>query len=142
MNPNSAWRRAVVEGVVIVASILLAFALDAWWDARGEAEAERGYISRIEADLAETRAGILQNAEHYGLLIRHADAVAPVLAGTEPLPHDLMGFLSSVLQASRVTAPVVARSAYDDLVSTGNLRLIGSDTPGSRAGSGCERPAR
>lgn len=128
MNRKVPWSRALLEGGVIVGSILLAFALDAWWDARGEAEAERAYVSRIEADLHETRASIEQNAEHYAVLIRHAEAVAPILAGVEPLPDDTLGFLASVLQASRITAPIVARSAYDDLVSTGNLRLIRSDT--------------
>ena len=36
------WRKLAVDGFVIVASILLAFAIDAWWDTfRDRAAAER-----------------------------------------------------------------------------------------------------
>jgi hypothetical protein len=128
MNRQIQWSRVLVEGVVIVGSILLAFAIDAWWGALQEATAELDYVERIRADLVETRANIESNAEHYGNLLLHAEAVLPILSGAEPLPGDTLGFLASVLQASRITAPVVARSAYNDLVSTGNLRLIRSDT--------------
>jgi hypothetical protein len=30
------WKHIAVEAAAIVASILLAFAIDAWWDARAE----------------------------------------------------------------------------------------------------------
>ena len=128
MKPQIPWLRVFVEGVVIVGSILLAFGIEAWWDDRQEAEVERGYVARIAADLRETRASIEENADHYQMLLRHAAAVAPILDGAQPFPEDTLGFLASVLQASRITAPIVARSAYDDLISTGNLRLIRSDT--------------
>jgi hypothetical protein len=35
-----AWRRVTLEGAVIVISILLAFAIDAWWEERNAREAE------------------------------------------------------------------------------------------------------
>jgi len=34
------WPRVLVEGAVIVGSILLAFGIEAWWDDRGEAVEE------------------------------------------------------------------------------------------------------
>lgn len=36
------------EGVVIVASILLAFAIDAWWDERKERVEEREILAEID----------------------------------------------------------------------------------------------
>ena len=48
-NRNS-WARVVVEGAVIVVSILLAFALDAWWD---EAQERRRLDEMLEAVAAE-----------------------------------------------------------------------------------------
>jgi hypothetical protein len=38
---NVPWFRIAAEGAVVVASILLAFAIDAWWDERLERRAER-----------------------------------------------------------------------------------------------------
>lgn len=128
MNRQIPWLRVFVEGAVIVASILLAFGIDAWWDFRQERRAEREYITRIIADLRETRANIIEVAEHYQLLLRHGAAIQPILTGAEPVPVDTLGFVASVLQASRVTSPVIARNTYDDLISTGNLRVIESDT--------------
>ncbi len=40
-----------VEGVVIIASILLAFALQAWWEDRKEAETEREMLIALESEL-------------------------------------------------------------------------------------------
>ena len=45
------WRRALLEGVVIVASILVAFSLDAWWDRRGRGEHEREALSALAEEL-------------------------------------------------------------------------------------------
>ena len=48
------WRRVLGEGSVIVASILLAFAVDAWWDGRQEREDEHLLLASLEADLSAT----------------------------------------------------------------------------------------
>ena len=128
MNRQSPWLRVILEGVVIVGSILLAFGIDARWEGIQERRAERVYIVRIIADLRETRGHIMENAEHYESLLRHGAAIQPISTGVDEVPLDTLGFLASVLQASRITDPVVARSAYDDLISTGNLRVIQSDS--------------
>ena len=114
----------MLEGVVIVASILLAFGIDAWWNGHQDRQAEEVYIGRIAADLTETRDQIIRASERYEMVLEHGGAILPVLTGEHELPGDIVGFLASVLQASRITEPVVARSAYDDLISTGNLRVI------------------
>jgi len=122
------WGRFVAEGMIIVGSILLAFGIDAGWNLRQERALELGYVARIAADLRATQTEIDSNAAHYSTLLGHAGAALPILEGRSPIPDDTVGFLASVLQATRITAPIVARSAYDDLISTGNLRLITSDT--------------
>lgn len=45
--------RVVAEGLVIVTSILLAFAIDAWWDRRGERAMERQALVALSEDFAE-----------------------------------------------------------------------------------------
>lgn len=124
MPRKSRYSRALFEGVVIVGSILLAFGVDAWWDGIQERASERDYLSRIATDLAEMRQDIVARTDHYAMIADHGRAVMPILAGERPIPLDTLGFLSSALNASRMIEPVVARSAYDDLISTGNLRLI------------------
>jgi hypothetical protein len=40
------WRRIIAEGLAIVASILLAFAIDAWWGRVNQASAEQALLVR------------------------------------------------------------------------------------------------
>ena len=52
------WPRILIEGVVIVASILLALAADAWWDSVQERAVERRILGAIRAEF-ETNLEIL-----------------------------------------------------------------------------------
>lgn len=45
------WKRIVVEAVAIVLSILLAFAIDAWWDEQKEREVEHRTLQALQRDL-------------------------------------------------------------------------------------------
>jgi hypothetical protein len=49
-RPPIAWPRMFVEGVVIVVSIFLAFAIDAWWDDRQQAEEARLQVERVVSE--------------------------------------------------------------------------------------------
>ena len=55
-----AWSRLLVEGLVIVVSILLAFAIDAWWDDRQQAEEARLQVERVVTEL-ESNIGRLES---------------------------------------------------------------------------------
>lgn len=48
------WPRVLIEGVVIVGSILLAFGIDAWWDAREDRGDERAHLLALDSDLTES----------------------------------------------------------------------------------------
>ena len=54
--------RAGGEFLVIVASILAAFALDAWWDARTESHKMREKLQALEAELVTTGSSSLRSA--------------------------------------------------------------------------------
>ena len=53
MKNNNAvpWPRIALEGAVIVISILLAFAIDAWWDDRNDRKAEIEQLLRVAQEL-------------------------------------------------------------------------------------------
>jgi len=50
---HTAWKRLAIEAPVIVISILLAFAIDAWWQERSERTAELNLLERLRADYLE-----------------------------------------------------------------------------------------
>lgn len=45
------WPRLLIEGAVIVVSILLAFAIDAWWDKRQQSEEAAHQVARVVTEL-------------------------------------------------------------------------------------------
>jgi len=51
MKRDILWSRIIVEGAVIVASILLAFSIDAWWDNKQQHDAERVALENLLEDL-------------------------------------------------------------------------------------------
>jgi hypothetical protein len=50
MPGRTRWRYLALEGVVIVASILLAFALDAWWDSRSQRQEEFEVLENLRSE--------------------------------------------------------------------------------------------
>lgn len=56
MTHPSFWRRTVAEGVVIVASILLAFGIDAWWADVQERKEEEVVLRALETEFRENLA--------------------------------------------------------------------------------------
>lgn len=55
------WRRLVLESAAVVASILLAFAIDAAWDLRQELAEERELLLGLRQELAENQSIIEQS---------------------------------------------------------------------------------
>jgi hypothetical protein len=53
-NNRVQWRRLSAEAAAIVASILLAFSIDAWWDRSNQEAAEAEWIAAIHLDLKTT----------------------------------------------------------------------------------------
>lgn len=63
--PSIAWKRLSIEATVIVASILLAFAIDAWWEERGERNAEVVLLERLRVDYIDIQLALnLVELEH------------------------------------------------------------------------------
>jgi hypothetical protein len=55
---NTSPTSLAVEALIIVVSILLAFAIDAWWDKRGDLETQRALLESMLVDSRENIAGL------------------------------------------------------------------------------------
>ncbi len=53
------WPRIVAEGAAIVISILLAFGIQAWWDAVVEQDREREILTALSDDFNQTRTNLI-----------------------------------------------------------------------------------
>ena len=58
------WGQIAVEAVAIVASVLLAFSIDAWWDNRKDLLEEQEILLGLEIEFADLRESLTRT---YGL---------------------------------------------------------------------------
>ena len=75
--------RALLEGLVIVVSILLAFGLEASWSARAERRDAMELLLSISADIEENRALVARHLEGTDRYVALTQSVLEVLASGE-----------------------------------------------------------
>jgi hypothetical protein len=116
------WKRLLAEFAVIVAGVLIALAVDAWWGRRQERERAEEYLEQLLVDFQETerrlRGTIAGESERLERVNRTIDRA---LHG--PLPHaDSLDLPTGYNQFEPLTGTLAA------LVQGGDLRLLGSDS--------------
>jgi hypothetical protein len=117
------WKRLYVEAAAIVASILLAFAIDAWWEDRQERELEQQYVASLKADFQadiEELDEAIALAKYRALLNRQL--ISTIDKGrVEGDPNE---FVWAVFSSFLLNYPSYTRATINDLLSTGNLQLL------------------
>jgi hypothetical protein len=114
----------VVELLVVMIGLVAAFQVDRWWEARGDLLDEQRYISRLITDLEEDvpaleyAIGLAEVRRDFGDFLAGVGA-DPSIALDRPAY-----FLAAVSQAAFTYTPSLASHTFEDLRSTGNLRLI------------------
>ncbi len=117
------WLRIITEGVAIVASILLAFSIDAWWQRRAELEQANALVISLYADFEASQAHL----ERWLIGTRRIHG-----ATTELLDH-----ISSAERGEEISVPIElivgtlgaptyspTDSTLDAAVSSGQIELI------------------
>jgi hypothetical protein len=119
------WARITIEATAIIVSILVAFAIDAWWEDRRERQEERDYLSSLRQELI-IGLDLLANREsvHKEIIESHEDLINQIQAEDRASDGSLL-YMFSLL--SRPTVVDLPRAVFDDLVSSGGTQLIRSD---------------
>lgn len=120
------WVTITVEAVAIVLSILLAFAIDAWWAEKKEHDVEQVALLALHSDFIASReqlAGVLVSLESARTDFAHFQSVTTAEL-VEIDPDTIRKFLTA-LAKNHTFDPVTA--TLDALVNDGRLGLI-SDT--------------
>ncbi len=124
MNENIPWGRIAVEGIVIVASILLAFGIEAWWDGSQALDRERSYLMSLRQEFT---VALQQTATPMrGHAVHSAEALINQAQGSERAPLDSLYLWASGLSQQIEFDP--PRAVLDDLISSGETQLIQSDS--------------
>lgn len=120
------WFAVAIDFVVVVVGVFLGFQITQWNQQRVEREAELNYLNRLIADFESDRSQLdtiiarTQERFEYGRqIIRVFDSGSYSTSPKE--------FLEAVEMSSYFSYPSYATGTYDELMSTGNLRIIRSN---------------
>jgi len=112
------WKRMALEGGVIVLSILLAFAIDAWWNHRKERIEGIEQLSHVAAELRLNSDMVRSKIEILQIAI---DAASQFLSwmGPEPLEKDSESVAHQLNVLSEIGTFSLVRRAADDYLAAG-----------------------
>lgn len=117
----------LTELLLIVAGILIALAVDSWWQQRQDRETERSYLSALQSELEVNRAEFEGHLQQLDADIASTNRALQLFrtypAGAPPI--DSLHAALRPLITIRTIAP--SRAALDDILQSGGLQYITSD---------------
>ena len=117
------WNRIAIEAAAIVASILLAFAIDAWWDERQERLEEQEVLSALIAEFQLNRAEAVEVIETHELGRQRVAALAQLTVAEVGVLRSVEAEEILVAMANpRTFGPI--RGTIDSLIGAGRLSII------------------
>jgi len=118
------WSAVVVEVVVVIVGLMLAFQLDGWVEQRGERKQETEYIERLISDLEDDIPAIQYAIDLASLRLRLVNLLMDVSSDPAVATARPVEFLGAVSQAAFTYTPSLTSHTFEDLRSTGNIRLL------------------
>lgn len=118
------WFAVAIEVLLVMIGLLLAFQLDRWRESIGERRQEQTYINRLIADLETDIPAIEYAIELHSLRMGLNDLLIRVVQDPAVATERPVVFLGAVNQAAYTYTPVLTSHTFENLRSTGDLRLI------------------
>ena len=120
------WRWFAAEIVVVVAGVLIALTLNAWWDGQQDREREQVYLHQLAADLSESERLIQQADSLYQSVDRRGALLVRAFRLREmPSRDSVTAWIAGGFWHEPLT-PVTATA--EALVFTGDITLIRNDS--------------
>jgi len=110
--------------VVVAVGLFMAFQADRWWEQRDERKQEHAYIERLIADFQMDVAAIEYAIEIAQLRLSFVHLLMDVSRDPETALKQPAVFLSAIEQAAYTYTPSLTSHTFEDLRSTGNMRLV------------------
>ena len=115
------WKRIFVEATAIVASILLAFAIEAWWQNRTDRFVEAQYLQAMRADLLRSLELLDENEATQRRQVGYLESLL-LTNGDTPYSDELRRWLDDGLFNVGTYKPQI--SALHELESSGQTQII------------------
>lgn len=117
-------RRWIVEGFVVVVSILIAFALDAWWDARSARQDLAADLRGVADELVDNRDALAIRIDGYREIVSSIDYLLSL--DSVRARDGAVTVADTILFRSFVTSPTTDPSmgVLDALIASGRIALV------------------
>jgi hypothetical protein len=117
------WGFLFTEMVLIVASILLAFALDSWWDERKDREEEQQILIGLRDEFSHGRGLLVDRIEQHETDLRKMETL---LAATYEGEWTSKEFSVDATLAAMIAPPTtdLGKGVLDALISSGRIELL------------------
>jgi hypothetical protein len=119
------WKRLLVEGAAIVASILLAFAIDAWWEDRSDQIRLNEFLWQVRADTLDNQRRLTEALQLERGQLGAVEKILAALRSPKPMT------LESAREWTQVepgflwfSDPRLLEGAINALVATGEINLV------------------
>jgi len=116
--------RVAGELTVIIAGVLVALWIEGWRQARTDAVVEQEYLQRIEADLLADSSRFAERIVAEGRTAMSAEIAMRFAQDGWATGLDTVAVLKSYNFAGFINFLRLQSTTWDDLVSTGNLRIL------------------
>ncbi len=118
------WFTVSIEVLVVMLGLLLAFQLDRWREGLAEGRQEQTYINRLIVDVKSDIPDIEYAIALQTLRLELVDLLMAVVLDPAAASKEPIVFLGAVNQAAYTFTPVLTSHTFENLRSTGDLRLI------------------
>jgi len=122
------WFAVAIEVLVVVIGLMLAFQFDRWREARVEREQERTYVDRLISDLQTDVPEIQDAITLQQMRLELVDFLIRVAGDPQAATEMPVLFMGAVSQAAYTYTPQLTSHTFENLRSTGDLRLIRNET--------------
>jgi len=117
------WRQALAEVTLIVAGVLIALAVDNWWEVKREREAEISYLEALKLDFLTNRDSLESSIKVQQDIINNGDEILNLIKAG--LSDESTGeFLSKVSNLYLFRTWVPDTGTYEDIINSGRLLYI------------------
>lgn len=117
------WFGVVLDLVILILGVFLGMQVNNWNAARLEDNKGEAYRARLTADLEANLKDLDNRQLYYTVTRKHAQAALDSLG--RPASEDPAKFLVDTYQASQIAPRKLRRFTYDEVVSSGNVEILG-----------------
>lgn len=118
------WKRLSVEAVAIVASILLAFSIDAWWDHRKDLIAEIEIVHSLGAEFMANRETLLQDIEYVRSYTEAIQRLLEAYGGNSTARQSVDSLGVDLWHSMSWRTSNLSTATLDSVISAGRLEII------------------